>query len=111
LDQEVDLLARALRERVPQVGGTEMVGDGLEPVVGLLTHPTSLACVTSIKTRSGSTSHRQRLEAPAKHVDHLRGFAHDGVGGELQHVEAHRLELVASLGVALELERRAMEAM
>ena len=32
-DQEVDLLAGALREGVAQVRGTEVVGDGLEPVV------------------------------------------------------------------------------
>ena len=32
VDQEVDLLRGALGERVPEVGGPEVVGHGLEPV-------------------------------------------------------------------------------
>jgi hypothetical protein len=34
IDEEVHLLRGALRERVAQVGVAEVVGDGLEPVVG-----------------------------------------------------------------------------
>ena len=35
LDEEVDLLDRALRERVAEVGGAEVVCDRFEPVVRL----------------------------------------------------------------------------
>ena len=96
VDEEVDLLARALGERVAEVGGAEVVGDRLEPVVGLR-HPTASPFVRSTRRRArrdplGHSARRRVRWRRSVAITTTRPGASDDVpGGELEHIEARRL--------------------
>jgi hypothetical protein len=122
LGQEADLLRGAAGERVPQVGATQVIGGGLEPVIGVGGHRTEYgACVTDPSRESTSRSRARWLRSnpmsnrPIRHClsSRLQGgrmpeqatpitVAHgDGIGPEIM---SATLRILEAGGARLDIE-------